>query len=197
MTTRPKCIPPAAARIPTAALLLLLFLVPTGAEAQVRKVTLEDLTRSSTAVILGEAEAPRSFWNEQRTQILTEVKIRVDESVKGDIGGETIITIPGGRVGSTMYEVSDMPVFQDGEQVLVFLWQHPSGKQLVTAGQQGKLAIAIDPQSERPVLRGAAPLLLDADALGKAAAAAPAAASADGDAPLNDVLERIRSYVAD
>ena len=197
MTTRPTCLPPVAFPVATAALLLLLFLIPEGVEAQVRKVTLEDLTRSSTAVVLGETEAPRSFWNEQRTQILTEVKIRVDESVKGDLGGETVITIPGGRVGSTMYEVSDMPIFEDGEQVLVFLWQHPSGKQLVTAGHQGKLAIYIDPQTERPLLRGAAPLVFDAEALGKAAAAAPAAASAGGDVPLNDVLERIRSYIND
>lgn len=195
MITGPTPLPPVASPVATAALLLL-FLLPTSADAQVRKVTLEELTRTSTAVLVGEAEAPRSFWNEKRTQILTEVKIRVDESVKGDLGSETVITIPGGRVGNTMYEVSDMPVFEDGEQVLVFLWRHPSGRQLVTAGHQGKLAIAIDPASEKAVLRGAAPLLVDAEALGKAAAA-PAPLSAHGDAALAEVLERIRSYVTD
>lgn len=172
-----------------AAFALLIALQPGQSSAQLREVTLEDLTKTSTAVVIGKTEAPRSFWNEKRTQILTEVKIRVDESVKGDAGGETVITIPGGRVGNTLYEVSDMPVFKEGEEVLVFLWRHPSGKQLVTGGPQGKLEIVAGPASRGKMIRGA---LREGTALAKSGIIGPDASPVR---PLEDVVTEIKGYI--
>lgn len=148
------------AAVQTAGLLGLFLLVPAReAVSQVRQATLEELSRSSTAVVVGKAVRKQSVWNESRTKIFTEVTLQVEESVKGSAAGETTITIPGGRIGNTLYEVSDMPVFVEGEQVLVFLWQHPSGKTLVTGASQGKMAVVDDGLRGRMVVPGAAQIL--------------------------------------
>ncbi|SRR5690606_274920 len=163
-----------------------------SASAQVQRMNLEELTRASSAIVVGETDAPRSFWNDKGTQILTEVRVRVSESVKGSVGDEVVITVPGGRVGNTLYEVSDMPVFVEGEEILVFLWEHPSGRQLVTAGVTGKLEIA--QEGREKVVRGAPALLRDERPLGKTNAEAGEARTSTGSMSVDDLLAQIRSY---
>ncbi len=138
---------------------MLFSLLSNDALSQVRKVSIKELTLESTAIVVGKCTKKESFWNDKRTQILTEVKIQTGESIKGKPGEEVVITIPGGRVGNTIYEVSDMPVFQEGEEVLVFLWRHPSGKNLVTGALQGKLTVVEDKKTGKKVLQGTQQLL--------------------------------------
>ena len=130
----------------------LLLVTPYGVSAQIQTASLEDLSRVSTAVVLGKTTGKRSYWNESRTRILTEVTLQVDEEIAGRTGSETTITIPGGRVGNTLYEVSDMPVFVEGEEVLVFLWQDDQGRNLVTGGVQGRLGVRRDEMLQQRVV---------------------------------------------
>ena len=67
-----------------------------------------------------------------------------EEYIKGNLGSEAVITVPGGQVGDILYEVSEMPVFVEGEEVVAFIWTSPSGKNLVTGGYQGKMKIIKD-----------------------------------------------------
>ena len=131
---------------------MLCFLLPNSSFGQVVKASAKQLTQESTAILTGKCIKTESFWNEKRTKILTEVRIRVDEYVKGNLGAEAVITIPGGRVGNIIYEVSDMPVFVEGEEVLVFLWRHPSGKNLVTGALQGKISLVEDKGSGKKIV---------------------------------------------
>jgi len=133
---------------------IILILSPRETKSQAHATSLEELTRTSTAVVLGKTTRMESYWNEEQTRIFTEVTIQVEEQVKGQGEAETTITVPGGRIGNTLYEVSDMPVFVEGEQMLVFLWRHPSGRQLVTAGTQGKLSVVEDRQPGKRVVVG-------------------------------------------
>lgn len=128
---------------------------PDVAQAQVRDVSVQDLARASTAVIVGTTVDSRAAWNADRSKIFTDVTVRVDERIAGEAQAETIIRVPGGRVGNTLYDVSDMPVFVDGEQVVVFLWQAPDGTQVVTGSAQGKMTIVDDEAGERRVVGGA------------------------------------------
>lgn len=166
-------------RIPfaqVATLLVLVLLLPLRpAAGQVQKASLDELVGLSTSVVLGQCTQKQSFWNEGRTKIFTEVTVRVDELVKGESPAETVITIPGGRVGNTIYEVSDMPVFVEGEEVLVFLWQHPSGKELVTGAAQGVFSVVKDEVTGRRVVPGMLPLLQEEKAAGKSGVAGPPA----------------------
>ena len=65
------------------------------------------------------------------------------------MGSEVTITVPGGQVGDIIYEVSEMPDFQKGEEVFAFIWQHPSGENMITGGYLGKLKIDKDVQTRK------------------------------------------------
>ena len=182
--------------ITIAAAAAMLFHLQTAAYGQAQNASLEDLSRTSTAIVLGKTQQSRSFWNDDRSQILTEITLRVEQTLKGGTVTETVITVPGGRVGNAMYEVSDMPVFAEGEEVLVFLWDHPSGIRLVTGGTQGKLEIMDDPITGEKRLQNLPRTRDEAQLLGKSGSVLTAEEPARG-TPLDDVLLQIRSYVND
>ncbi len=141
--------------------LVAMFVSPGQLLGQARKATLKELTETSHVILTGKCVKKESFWNAGRTKIFTEVRIRAEETIKGNPGAEIVVTVPGGQVGNTVYEVSDMPGFLDGEEVLVFLWKHPSGKTLVTGALQGKLTIAEEKSTGKKVVRGARFLIED------------------------------------
>ena len=119
------------------------------------RVTVEDLANVSTSVVHGKTTRIHSYWTQDKRYIMTDVTIQVDGAMKGSAASETVITIPGGRVGSTLYEVSDMPVFVEDEEVVVFVWQHPSGTKMVAGGMKGKLTVVDDKVFNRKIVLGA------------------------------------------
>jgi hypothetical protein len=104
----------------------------------------QDLTNESTAVLYGKCSKIRSEWNENKSIIYTYITIIPEEYIKGNLGPEAVIAVPGGRVDDIIYEVSEMPVFTEGEEAVVFIWTNPAGKNLVTGGFQGKMKIEKD-----------------------------------------------------
>jgi len=159
---------------------------------QVLTMSTEQLVKESSAIVVGTCREKKSFWNEKRDKIFTEVTLRVDQSLKGDVGPETVVTIPGGRVGSTIYEVTDMPAFLDGEEMVLFLWQHPSGKNLVTGAMQGKLTIQVDRKTGKKVVRGVPIGIDDAAKLQKAA---PEKQKVMKEIMLDDFIKEVQGYV--
>lgn len=136
---------------------LVLFPVQT-ISAQVAQVSVDELTKLSTSVVHGTAEKIRSYWTDDEKFIMTDVVLRVEGAIKGSGVSETTVTIPGGRVGSRAYEVSDMPVFVEGEEVVVFTWQLPSGETTVTGGVQGKFTVVEDRDTREKVVLGSSGL---------------------------------------
>ncbi len=132
-----------------------LILIPKECNAQLKKMTTEDLTNESTAILYGKCSKIESKWNEGKDIIFTTVTVLPDEYIKGDLGSEALITIPGGQVDDIIYEVSEMPVFIEGEDVFAFVWKHPSGKNLITGGKQGKMKIKKDKDGKK-VVKGVA-----------------------------------------
>jgi len=134
--------------------LLLLILPGTECSAQLKKMSASDLTKESTAVFYGKCSKIRSEWNETRDIILTQVTVVPEEYVKGNLGSEAVITVPGGRVGDIIYEVSEMPIFTEGEEVVAFIWTNSAGKNLVTGGFQGKMKIEKDKSTGKRMVTG-------------------------------------------
>jgi hypothetical protein len=164
--------------------------------AQARTASLKEMTETSHAIFTGTCVKKVSAWNEKRTKIFTQVSIRTGDLIKGNPGTEVLVTVPGGRVGNATYEVSDMPVFTEGEEVLLFLWKHPSGMNLVTGALQGKLTVVQDRATGKKVVQGASFLLESAtgqggQALRKTAQEKPAAAGVT----LDDFKASIRQFV--
>lgn len=132
----------------------LLILIPTESMAQLKKMSAEDLTKSSTAILYGKCSKVESKWNQEHDLIFTTVTVIPEEYLKGDLGTEAQITIPGGQVGDIIYEVSEMPVFLEGEEVFAFIWEDPSGRNLVTGGKQGKMKIEKDKKTGKRKVKG-------------------------------------------
>ena len=125
----------------------LLLITTTISEAQLKKMSVEEMTTESTSILYGKCTKVESAWSGNQDIILTSVTVVPDAYLKGNFGSEVTITVPGGRVGDIIYEVSEMPVFTEGDDVFTFLWRHPSGMNLVTGGIQGKLDIVSDQNS--------------------------------------------------
>jgi hypothetical protein len=126
--------------------LIIAFLSGSSIEstAQVKAMSAKELTQESSAVFYGRCSKIKSEWNDNKSAILTYVTIVPEAYIKGNLGSEAVITVPGGRVDDILYEVSEMPVFAEGEEVVAFVWTNPSGKNLVTGGYQGKVKINKD-----------------------------------------------------
>jgi uncharacterized protein (UPF0333 family) len=132
----------------------ILIAFPAESSAQLKKMDTEDLTKESTAIIHGKCSKVKSAWNKDKDLIFTTVTIVPDEYIKGNLGAEALITIPGGQVDNIIYEVSEMPVFTEGEEVLAFVWTHPSGKHLIIGGTQGKMKIEKDKKTGKKKVKG-------------------------------------------
>jgi hypothetical protein len=132
-----------------------LLLSPAESKAQVIKLSDKDLTERSTAVLYGRCSKVKSEWNDKKDLIFTQVTVVPEEYIKGNLGSEAVITVPGGQVGDILYEVSEMPVFIEGEEVVAFVWTNPAGKNLITGGYQGKMKIERDKKTGKRIVQEA------------------------------------------
>ena len=132
-----------------------LFFQITESKAQVIQMSAKDLTNESTAVLYGKCSKVKCEWNDKKDKIYTYVTVVPEAYIKGNLGSEVTITVPGGQVGNILYEVSDMPFFVEGEETVAFIWKNPAGKNLVTGGYQGKMKIEKDSKTGKRMVTGA------------------------------------------
>lgn len=114
---------------------------------QVLYMSTADLGSQSEVVVRGHVGDVRSYWNEDRTRILTEVEVQVDEPYKGAPSARVQIVQMGGVVDGVRMTVHGLPDWQRDEEVLVFLEQSLPGKFRVSGFSQGKFDLQRDSQS--------------------------------------------------
>ena len=134
------------------AVVLVIFFFTAAVFSQMVELSTKELTETSVAVFVGKCVQKESYWTEKKDKILTRITFKVDQYVKGDEGPEAVIIMPGGRVGNLVYQVSDMPVFVEGEESLLFLWKNPKGKNIVTGALHGKRTIHKDKNTGRKII---------------------------------------------
>ncbi len=107
--------------------------------------TLDALAREADVVVLGRVLSVTSRWVGEGSQksIATEVKLGVDEAMKGKAQKEIKFGIPGGVVGEIGQVVHGVPSFQVGESVVVFLHRPFTGSDHLTLHgmEQGKYTV--------------------------------------------------------
>ena len=107
--------------------------------------TLDTLAREADVVALGRVLSVTSGWVGEGSQksIATEVKLRVDETMKGKAQKEIKFGIQGGVVGEIGQVVHGVPSFQVGESVVVFLHHPFAGSEVLTLHglEQGKYTV--------------------------------------------------------
>jgi len=84
--------------------------------------TTKELTEKAESIIIGKIGEQKSEWNDKHTEIFTTITINVAENLKGhDHSKLRTIRVPGGKVGDIGLTVVGAPVFNTGEEVLLFL----------------------------------------------------------------------------
>ncbi|HLH31740.1 MAG TPA: hypothetical protein VKY31_11095 [Terriglobia bacterium] len=115
-------------------------LVPLYATS-VQRLSFDELVTKSHAIVQGNVVSTSTYRSADGKLIFTSYTIDVQESLKGSPGKTVVLTTIGGRIGNTILHVSGMPVFQPGENAVLFLEQ--SGEYTTVVGlNQGKFAIS-------------------------------------------------------
>lgn len=109
------------------------------------RLKLEDLAQESTAVARLRCLGSKSQW--EQGEIWTETKFEVVQREKGVLPGVVTVRLLGGNVAHLHSHVDEVPVFQAGEEVYLFLWGGDGDPYQVLGWSQGTFRIARNPQS--------------------------------------------------
>ena len=154
---------PSPRRLLSVVALAAILAVPVRATQVVRLDTAE-LARTSHAIVVGRVEDTQSHWNAARTKIVTDVRVTVDESLKGDGAPTLVLTQLGGEVDGARYNVPGCPVFRKGEEALLFVWRDAQGRSQVNGMAQGKFDITTDAATSEKMVQRSLPGLAVRDA---------------------------------
>lgn len=163
---------------PAYLVVLILSLASEGRATTVARMDLTTLTRTADAIVHGEVVGTASRWNADHTLIVTDVRFRVDEALKGSAGGEIVLAHPGGVVGALRVEIPGLSSFHRGQESVLFLSRGPDGARTVTALGQGRFDVSVDPDTGRRLVQ--------------VPSALTSAETSDPRQPLQAFLERIR-----
>ena len=104
------------------ALMLALLALPGTALATVEELSLEELVSRATLIVRGTVIDTSAQWDADHSRIYTYVTLRPIEYVKGAARmSDLVFAVPGGTAGGLTLSVSDVPVFREGEETVVFL----------------------------------------------------------------------------
>lgn len=100
--------------------------IPCGATTM-QLLTLDELTKASQIVIVGDVLSVSSGWQKNRTDIATSVQVHVQEYVKSGTSRPSVITLkhPGGKAVDSSQRTWDMvvpgvPTFVPGVKAMLF-----------------------------------------------------------------------------
>lgn len=112
---------PHVARIVLALVLTVLAAIPAGATTLIRQ-GLDKLTAENEAVVYGRVLDIHSYWNAEHTMIMTDVRVRASQVLKGDRAAREItFTLLGGTVGDITTLVIGGPELVPGSDYILFL----------------------------------------------------------------------------
>jgi len=101
---------------------LVLFALVGTASADVEVMSLADLINKASTILQGKVSKVEPHWNKDQTMIYTSVTVSVGSYLKGgNAARDVTIEVPGGTVGEISLWVSDTPVFEEGQEVILFL----------------------------------------------------------------------------
>ena len=125
------------------------------AAAQIESNRIQSLTQQADAIVVGKVSTVRSEWTADKTRIVTKVSVDVDEYVKGQPAGKTmVITHLGGEVDGVGELYSSAPHFSTGEDVLVFVKKDSKNNLTVAGGNEGKIKITKNESTGERMIQG-------------------------------------------
>ncbi len=147
-------------------MLLIIFLMgflTTATATEFVRLSLEELTSSSSHVVKGKFVKIESFWNREGTAIYTKAVFQVQDTLKGSFTKEEIsIYLPGGAVGDKSMIVIGTPEISIDEETVLMLQRVDASQHEVTiqadeepfnivALSQGKFDVRLDSTTNKMI----------------------------------------------
>ena len=112
---------PHVAKFTLALVLTVLAAIPAGATTLIRS-GLDQLTAANEAVVYGRVLDIHSYWNADHDMIMTDVRVRASQVLKGDRAAREItFTLLGGTVGEITTLIIGGPELVPGSDYVLFL----------------------------------------------------------------------------
>jgi hypothetical protein len=108
------------------------------------RLSLDQLTAQSDAIVAGRVTRSWADMDPENRFIWTHYEIQVRDTLKGAPHPTVVISEPGGVLNGLQLQVSGSTRFADGEEVAVFLYRTPIGYMRTTNYGQGKFTLAAD-----------------------------------------------------
>jgi len=123
---------------------LIALLTPAALAVAVVPLDLTQLVEASDEIVHGTVTAVVSHWNEDHTQIVTDVHVGVHEALLGESQDEVVFVHPGGVVGALRVEVAGAGAFRTDQEVVLFLSPDGQGQRRITGLTQGRFDVEVE-----------------------------------------------------
>jgi hypothetical protein len=130
------------------ALTILLFLVALGVPLPaltVKPLSFSELVQESSAVVYGRVSEVRGQWTADRRGIESVVVVEASSYLKGDLGEEVTVRVPGGEAGGFVNIIPGTPKLLAGDRVVLFLKTSGPAIPVITGTSQGVFRVSTDP----------------------------------------------------
>jgi hypothetical protein len=114
-------------------------------------MSLRDLVVAAPTIVVGTVESASSRWNTDHSLIVTDVRVRVSDVLKGTAIGQVTITQPGGQVGKLRVDVDGAVAFHPGDEAVWFLAPGQGGETGIVGLFRGRFDVAVDPRGQKLV----------------------------------------------
>jgi hypothetical protein len=130
------------------ALLAVAFVLPLDA-VTLSPMTFEQVVDEATAVVFARVAGVRGRWTADRRNIESVVTLDALRYLKGDLGDEVEMRVPGGQAGGMRELMPGAPVLREGDLVVAFLGSHGPAMPTLIGFTQGLFRVVVDGQSGR------------------------------------------------
>lgn len=129
-----------------AGLVALGLLLSPGAQALLQYHTTEQLVAGASDIVSGKVTSAQARWDGGTSYIYTDIVLEVEDKAKGTLNKQSTVTISqlGGRVGGLEAEASELPSFEAGEEVVLYLYYVEGQGFQVYNGIGGKTLVSVD-----------------------------------------------------
>lgn len=126
--------------------LIAVWVMPTRAITVV-PITFEELVAQSTAIVYARVADVRGRWTADRRQIESVVSLQPIRYLKGDLGSDVVMRLPGGEAGGMTQVLPGAPVLRVGDLAVLFLGASGPAIPSPVGLTQGVFRVAVDSRS--------------------------------------------------
>ncbi len=128
----------------------------------VKPLSFVELVQESSVVVHGRVAEVRGQWTSDRHGIESLVVVEVASYLKGDLGDQITVRVPGGRAGGFVNIIPGAPRFAEGDRVMLFLKTSGPSVPVITGTSQGAYRLRTDTATGAtlvvpPVIEGTTP----------------------------------------